>query len=252
MIQPDYSDAVDFVLSPNREPRSDHIVDILVLHYTGMIDVSSAKARLCDPAAKVSSHYLVQEDGDVIQLVHEAERAWHAGVSSWNGETNINSRSIGIEIVNGGHDFGLPEFPDRQINAVIKLCSNIQSRWRIPQSRVLAHSDIAPSRKSDPGEKFPWHALSESGVGLWVPPKQMDGSVSLKVGDSSSLVAEVKSNLKDYGYNVDTGASFDNDMREVVIAFQRHFRPERVDGVVDGLFIDTLQQLLAMKRTETL
>lgn len=252
MIKPDCPYATDFIPSPNREPRAKHIVDILVLHYTGMADASSAQTRLCDPAAKVSSHYLVEESGNIIQLVRESERAWHAGVSSWSGETDINSRSIGIEIVNGGHDFGLPDFPETQIDAVIKLCRNIQLRWKVPQSKVLAHSDIAPSRKSDPGEKFPWHVLDESGVGLWVPLERMESKDTLKVGDCSGLVAEVKSNLREFGYHVDTSTSFDNAMRDVVIAFQRHFRPERIDGIVDDILLATLRQLLAMKRMEIL
>lgn len=250
MIKSDYPYTSRFVSSPNREPRLIDTVDILLLHYTGMVDAASAEARLCDPAAKVSSHYIVDESGDIVQLVQESERAWHAGVSCWDGETDINSRSIGIEIVNGGHDFDLPEFPDRQIDAVIKLCSDIQSRWRIPQSRVLAHSDVAPSRKSDPGEKFPWQTLHEAGVGLWMPFRHVESSDSLRMGDCSLLVAEVKKSLREYGYHVAISASFDAAMRDVVIAFQRHFRPERIDGVIDASLLATLQQLLAMKRME--
>ena len=146
---------------------------MIVLHYTGMKSGEEALARLTDPAAKVSSHYLVHEDGRIDQLVPEARRAWHAGLSSWKGVADINSCSIGIEIVNPGHEFGYRDFPDAQIEAVISLCRDIIARHRIPNARVLAHSDVAPARKQDPGEKFPWARLAASGVGLWVEPSPL-------------------------------------------------------------------------------
>ena len=156
------------MLSPNQEPRPAGVaIDTLILHYTGMKTAKEALSRLCDPEAKVSAHYLVDEDGAVFLLVPEAKRAWHAGVSSWRGESNINDRSIGIELVNPGHEFGYRAFPEKQMAALIPLLRGILARHPIPQSRVLGHSDVAPGRKTDPGELFEWHRLAESGIGLW-------------------------------------------------------------------------------------
>jgi N-acetylmuramoyl-L-alanine amidase len=150
---PDYKDAA-VIPSPNHDERKLG-VDLLLLHYTGMKTAADARARLIDPAAKVSSHYLVDEDGGIAQLVPEARRAWHAGLSSWKSVTDINSCSVGIEIVNPGHEFGYRDFPEAQIEAVIALCRDIVARHSIPARRVLAHSDVAPARKEDPGERFP-------------------------------------------------------------------------------------------------
>lgn len=248
MPQPDSACTSAFIVSPNHEPRVGSDVDMIVLHYTGMNGAEAAKARLCDPLAKVSSHYLVEEDGTIIQLVKEDRRAWHAGLSFWAGETDINSRSIGIEIVNGGHDFALPDFPARQIEAVIRLCRDIQSRWPVPQSRVLAHSDVAPARKRDPGERFPWQALHEAGVGLWVAPDQTSSGEIFRVGDRGGAIKEFKTSLAEYGYRIETTDVFDEATRDVVIAFQRHFRPQQVDGVADASTISTLESLLNNKR----
>jgi N-acetylmuramoyl-L-alanine amidase len=217
---------------------------MIILHYTGMATGDAALERLCDPDAKVSSHYLVGEDGAIAQLVPESRRAYHAGVASWQGMSDINSRSIGIEIVNGGHDFGCPDFPAQQIEAVIRLCRDLQTRWPIPQANVLAHSDVAPSRKQDPGEKFPWAALHAAGVGLWVEPAPMSSGASLRIGDNGKAVAELKAQLSSYGYGVDSTEAFDETTRDVVIAFQRHFRPGQVDGVADPSTVATLAELL--------
>ena len=157
--------------SPNHDERRGGLrPDMIVLHYTGMPDAAGALDLLCSPQSKVSAHYFVFEDGYIVQMVEESRRAWHAGTSFWAGETDINSCSIGIEIANPGHDYGYPDFPKRQIAAVIALCRSIQTRHAVPPARVLAHSDVAPSRKQDPGEKFPWRTLSDSGVGHWVNP----------------------------------------------------------------------------------
>jgi len=153
--------------SPNYNDRTVDAVDLLVLHYTGMASCEAALARLCDPAAQVSAHYLIDEDGTVYRLVAEEHRAWHAGVSCWAGERDVNSRSIGIELVNPGHDLGYRNFPYQQMRALALLCRQILSRHPIPASRVLAHSDVAPGRKRDPGEKFDWAWLAGQGVGLW-------------------------------------------------------------------------------------
>lgn len=245
---PDSPCAANFVASPNHEPRAAGSVDIIVLHYTGMATAEAAQERLCDPAAKVSAHYFIGEDGAIAQLVAENRRAYHAGVSSWQGTTDINSRSIGIEIVNGGHDFGCPDFPPEQIAAVIRLCKDIQTRWPIPQANVLAHSDIAPSRKQDPGEKFPWADLYRAGVGLWVAPQPISGGASFSLGDRGDAVARLKASLAAYGYGVDSTNIYDEAMRDVVVAFQRHFRPQPVDGVADPSTVATLDRLLAARR----
>ena len=170
-LYPDSSIASDVIPSPNFGERNKGASpDMILLHYTGMPDVEGAIAQLCTPGTDVSAHYIVLEDGRIVQCVPEAKRAWHAGASDWAGEDDINSCSIGIEIVNRGHDWGYPDFPLRQIAAVIALCRGIMLRRNVPAHRVLAHSDVAPSRKKDPGEKFPWHSLANSGVGHWVQP----------------------------------------------------------------------------------
>jgi len=177
--------------------------------------------------------------------VPEAKRAWHAGVSSWAGDDDINSCSIGIEIINRGHDWGYPDFPSRQIAAVTALCRGIVLRRKIPAHRVLAHSDVAPARKKDPGEKFPWHLLANSGVGHWVQPAPIVRGESLKLGSISEDVARLQVALARYGYGVPTHGKFDGPTMEVVAAFQRHFRPERVDGIADRSTMSTLHALLA-------
>lgn len=247
MQMPDSPCASNFVPSPNHEPRQAGGIDMIVLHYTGMASAAAACERLCDPDAKVSSHYLVHEDGTIVQLVAEDRRAYHAGVSSWQGTTDINSRSIGIEIANGGHDFGCPDFPERQIDAVIRLCRDLQSRWPIPQANVLAHSDVAPPRKQDPGEKFPWGALHAAGVGAWVKPAPISDGATLQMGGKGDGVGKLQASLRDYGYGIEATGIFDDATRDVIAAFQRHFRPARVDGVADTSTIDTLVQLLDAK-----
>jgi len=223
---------------------------MIVLHYTGMKDGAAALARLCDPEAKVSSHYLVYEDGRVAQLVAESRRAYHAGLSSWHGCVDINSRSIGIEIVNGGHDYECPEFPDAQIVAVIALCRDIQARWPIRPENVVAHSDVAPARKRDPGERFPWRTLFEGGVGLWVEPAPWSNGDVLQRGDRGSDVRALKAALADWGYGVPLTGDYDDATCEVVTAFQRHFRPQCVDGVADASTRQTLRRLLEARTTK--
>jgi len=232
--------------SPNFDERTGlgH-ADMIVLHYTGMPDVEGAIAQLCTPGTDVSAHYIVLEDGRIVQSVPEAKRAWHAGVSFWAGEEDINSCSIGIEIINSGHDWGYPDFPLRQIAAVIALCRGIMLRRKIPSHRVLAHSDVAPARKKDPGEKFPWHSLANSGVGHWVQPAPIVRGETLKLGSIGDAVAGLQAALAKYGYNVPTHGKFDGPTMEVVTAFQRHFRPARVDGIADHSTLSTLHALLA-------
>ncbi|MFM8750550.1 N-acetylmuramoyl-L-alanine amidase [Rhabdaerophilum sp.] len=246
------------------EPRAP---DSIILHYTGMADASSALLWLCNPVAEVSAHYFVFEDGRIFQLVPESRRAWHAGRGSWRGETDMNSASIGIEIAHPGHDPGrgfganghplpLPEgvkpnpypppgppFPERQIEAVIRLVGDIKSRWTIPDSRILAHSDIAPGRKIDPGENFPWEKLAAAGLGLWPTISSPAGGPTYRRGDEGMPVAALQSLFANFGYGLEISGVFDERMEAVVAAFQRHWRPGRVDGVADG---ETLQRLRAL------
>jgi N-acetylmuramoyl-L-alanine amidase len=244
------SPLVDRVVpSPNHGERVGHgRPDMIVLHYTGMPTAEGALERLRSlEAPRVSSHYLVFEDGRILQLVPEARRAQHAGISSWEGETDINSRSVGIEIVNPGHDGGYPDFPDRQIAAVIALCRDILARRPMRADRVVAHSDVAPSRKQDPGEKFPWARLHEAGVGHWVAPAPLGEPRGLALGDSGAAVSDLQGLLAKYGYGVPSVGEFDQAMHDVVVAFQRHFRPVRVDGIAEHSTLDTLRRLLAAR-----
>ena len=227
------------IASPNHGER-ESAIDMIVLHYTGMKTGEDALARLTDPSAKVSSHYLVYEDGRIDQLVPEARRAWHAGLSVWKGITDINSCSIGVEIVNPGQEHGYRDFPDAQIVAVIALCRDIVARHKIPPARVLAHSDIAPQRKQDPGEKFPWGRLAASEVGLWVEPSPLREGTTLHPEDRGPQVAELQRALARFGYAADITNRYDKGTIEIVTAFQRHFRPARVDGLADRSTVATL------------
>lgn len=233
--------------SPNFDARQGGAPDMILLHYTGMASAEAALARLVDPTAKVSSHYFVHEDGRVLQLVPEAQRAWHAGEALWNGESDINSRSIGIEIVNLGHDLGYPNFPRAQIEAVAALCRDIIKRRSIGADRVLAHSDVAPTRKQDPGEKFPWEILHDKGVGHLVAPAPIAEGPALKPGDRGEAVTMLQTMLERYGYGVPLSGEFDATTAAVVTAFQRHFRRMHVDGIADASTVTTLRDLLAAR-----
>jgi N-acetylmuramoyl-L-alanine amidase len=241
---PDYLPA-QVVPSPNHGVRiGQGVPDMIVLHYTGMPDADSALDWLCREESQVSCHYFVYEDGRVLQLVPEMRRAWHAGKSSWKGCTDINSCSIGIEIVNPGHPGGLPPFPDRQIEAVIALCRDIVKRHSIRPERILGHSDVAPVRKVDPGENFPWDRLAAAGVGHFVPPAPVRPGKVFQKGDASPPVAALQTMLSLYGYGTSVTGEYDDRTRGDVEAFQRHFRPERVDGIADPSTIETLHRLL--------
>lgn len=220
-------------------------IDMLILHYTGMASAGDALDRLTAEDSGVSCHYFVEEGGRVVQLVAEEKRAWHAGVSRWQCESDINSRSIGIEIANPGHDGGYPDFPARQIDTVIELCRNCLARCQIPAERVLAHSDVAPHRKMDPGEKFPWWRLHEAGVGHLVEPVPVRSGRFFQRGESGQPVEALQSMLGLYGYAIEINGFFDENTEACVRAFQRHFRPERVDGVADISTIETLHRLLS-------
>ncbi len=234
-----------FVTSPNYgERRGARQPNALILHYTGMPTAEAALALLTDPASEVSCHYFVFEDGRIAQLVPEGARAWHAGQGHWKGESDLNSASIGIEIANPGHDGGLPPFPDRQIAATLALCRDLCSRWPIAPERVLAHSDIAPHRKRDPGEAFPWRRLHEGGVGHWVEPAPISGGPLFRHEEEGPPVRALQALLALYGYGLDLTGVCDRRTRAVVAAFQRHFRPERVDGEADASTVATLKALI--------
>ena len=249
---PDSSVVSDVIPSPNYSDRNKGLVpDMIVLHYTGMPDAEGAITRLCSDGTDVSAHYIVLEDGRIVQTVQESKRAWHAGSSFWAGEDDINSRSIGIEIINRGHDWGYPDYPARQIAAVTALCRGILLRREIPTHRVLGHSDVAPARKKDPGEKFPWHLLASSGVGHWVHPAPIVPGEGLRTGADGDEVKALQQALALYGYGIEVSGIYDASTAEVVTAFQRHFRPERVDGVADRSTLETLQALLASLSRDT-
>ena len=244
-FRPDHQNAI-VQPSPNHgERREGRTPDCILLHYTGMSTGEGALARLCDPAAEVSSHYLVFEDGRVLQLVPEARRAWHAGASRWKDDADLNSCSIGIEIVNPGHDGALPPYPQAQIEAVAALCRDIAARHAIAPERILAHSDIAPGRKRDPGEHFPWEALHALGVGHWVPPAPIAGRRFLSPGEQGRPVEALQAMLALYGYPCPQTGLYDRETEAVVAAFQRRFRPDLVDGIADASTITTLRDLIA-------
>jgi N-acetylmuramoyl-L-alanine amidase len=221
--------------SPNHGPRPTGArIDMLLLHYTGMRNRDEAIERLCDPAAEVSAHYLIDEDGTAYRLVAEEARAWHAGVSHWAGDSDVNSRSIGIELVNPGHEFGYRPFPDTQIDALTELSREILARHRIPPARVLGHSDVAPVRKQDPGELFPWARLARSGIGLWPDEPDFDPEAEIfEPGAEGPEIAAFQESLVRYGYGLTPSGRHDDESVSVLRAFQRHFRPAGIDGRID-------------------
>jgi N-acetylmuramoyl-L-alanine amidase len=215
--------------SPNHDRRGEPArIDMLVLHYTGMATGLGAIERLCDPSARVSAHYVVDENGTIWRLVLEARRAFHAGRSWWAGETDLNEVSIGIEIVNPGHEWGYRPFPDEQMVAVERLCRDLVSRYQIPSHRVVGHSDIAPDRKTDPGELFDWSRLARAGVGIWPEP---GADLTSERGRGIGVVerAGALADLAAIGYDVSAGVE-----TAAVAAFQRRFRPGRWDGRLDA------------------
>ena len=241
----DYSGA-EVCVSPNFGARRDDMQpNCLILHYTGMESGVAAQNWLCATESEVSSHYLVHEDGRVVQMVRESDRAWHAGAGTWKGRSDVNSFSIGIEIVNCGPLANFPEFPDVQIDAVAALACDICARHAISPECVLAHSDVAPGRKIDPGERFPWARLHEMGVGHHVAPSPIQGGRFLAPGDRGEPVEALQSMLSLYGYDLEINGLFADQTRIVVEAFQRHFRPAKVDGVADRSTIETLHRLLS-------
>jgi len=220
---------IRFRPSPNHGPRpAPGRIDLLILHYTGMPTATAALDRLCDPASEVSAHYLIEEDGTVWQLVEETQRAWHAGRGFWAGATNINDRSVGIELVNPGHEHGYRDFPEAQLAALETLCRAILQRHPISPARVLGHSDVAPERKQDPGELFPWARLAQGGIGLWP-----DFATPVRLHPGTDSVRAVQRDLATIGYDTRPSGRLDTATTAAVAAFQRHWRPANCDGGLD-------------------
>jgi N-acetylmuramoyl-L-alanine amidase len=218
---------------------------LLILHYTGMSSAEKAVDWLACERSQVSCHYVIDEVGRITQLVPEALRAWHAGVSSWAGASDINSASIGIEIQNPGHEHGYPDFPPLQMEAVTKLSLDIIARHGLCPRDVLAHSDVAPGRKIDPGEKFDWRALHVAGVGHWVEPVRHDpGDVGFERGYFGPAVRDAQAALRQYGYGVEVTGTLDQATVHVLRAFQLHFRPQCTNGRLDRSTLETLDRLI--------
>lgn len=219
--------------SPNVNDRRGNPVDILLLHYTGMKTGVAALDRLTDPTSAVSCHYLIDEDGTCYQLADETARAWHAGVGYWAGATDINSRSIGIELVNPGHEWGYRPFPPAQMYSLATLAQDILGRHPIPPHRVLGHSDIAPLRKQDPGELFDWAWLHASGIGLW--PDIDAPEADLNPRDALGII----------GYGPLPDAPSSPPVSQIIAAFQRHFCPGNLSGILDAPTMRRLRQVAA-------
>ncbi len=227
-------------------------ISMLVLHYTGMRSGREALERMCDRTAKVSAHYMVEEDGAIFQLVDEVDRAWHAGVSHWRGRDGLNDVSIGIEIVNPGHEFGYRPFPEQQMASLLLLCQDIVQRHALLPRDVVGHSDIAPNRKEDPGELFDWPALAAAGIGVW-PDISLPETpqLLLKKGDQGIDVQYMQQRLQRYGYGLDSHGMYDEATTQVVTAFQRHFVPHHLTGHWNDVCDIQLDALLQMVEVDT-
>ncbi|MGB0087447.1 MAG: N-acetylmuramoyl-L-alanine amidase [Rhodomicrobiaceae bacterium] len=248
-METDTSLDADWRPAVNFEPRrKGERPTILLMHYTGMASTERALYWLTTEESRVSCHYLIDDRGRLTQMVREEMRAWHAGESYWAGETDINSVSIGIEVHNPGHGADYCDFGEAQMQAVEALSLDIIARHGIRPDRVLAHSDVAPRRKIDPGEKFDWGRLAGAGVGHWVEPTRIEGDAGLGPGDESGEVERLQRRLADYGYEVAPTGRYCEQTQAVVAAFQRHFRPALVSGRADHSTIDTLGRLLRALR----
>jgi N-acetylmuramoyl-L-alanine amidase len=244
LLKPDSTLPVIVRPSPNHGDRKGRVPDAIILHYTGIATGVAALEHLCAAASQVSAHYLVLEDGELFQLVPEARRAWHAGIGVWSGDRDMNTVSIGIEIANHGHAGGMPPYPSAQIEAVIALCQDISTRWKISPARILAHSDLAPDRKIDPGEHFPWGQLAKAGIGHFVTPCALGDGPRLERDAKGPEVEALQAMLASYGYGIEVTGLYDAKTESTIRAFQRHFRPARVDGIADPSTIATLRKLI--------
>ncbi len=235
--------------TPNQDERPEPAdkIDVLVMHYTGMNSAREALDRMRDPVFKVSAHWCIDEDGQIYCLVAEEMRAWHAGLSYWRRRHLVNDVSIGIELVNPGHEFGYRPFPGAQMEALIALSTEILARHDIPAANVVGHSDIAPERKQDPGELFDWARLARDGIGVWPhgTGEPADTSAALRKGASGDNVRDFQRNLFDFGYGLHVDGHYGEESEAIVRAFQRHFRQARVDGIADGATRAILEHLLA-------
>ena len=232
--------------SPNFDNRTLPI-SLLVMHYTGMKTGKEALERLCDEKSKVSSHYLVFENGEIHQLVPENKRAWHAGISSWKGEKDINSCSIGIEIVNGGHNYldadgKIPKYKNDQLKAVIALSKRIINQHG--KLEFLGHSDIAPSRKKDPGEHFPWEYMASEGLGKWPLIKSDDRRALFELNDRDRGISIVQTGLAKLGYSACVTGVMDQSTVDIIFAIQRRYRQDQVDGILDIMTMEIIKSLL--------
>lgn len=231
--------------SPNKNARPDGSkVTMLILHYTDTKTTQEALDILCAPERKVSAHYVLEENGNIIPLVDETQRAWHAGVSHWHGRDNINDVSIGIELVNPGERYGYRPFPQEQLSSLIELCQGILKRHPIPARYVLAHSDIAPERKIDPGELFDWRQLAQAGIGLYPSIPVQDQRGIFEIGMRKDGIKHMQRQLQQFGYAITPDGYFGVNTAYVVEAFQRHYIQTRLDGVWDATCQTMLDALL--------
>ncbi|MFQ3360527.1 MAG: N-acetylmuramoyl-L-alanine amidase [Alphaproteobacteria bacterium] len=238
--------------SPNYNQRENSKIDMLVLHYTAMAGSCEDVCKwLCNETSHVSSHYVVDRDGTIFSLIDDNHRAWHAGVSFWDGSSDINSRSIGIEI----HNLGEGDcFPEKQISSLCRLIKNLMDKHGISRHNVLGHSDVAPERKKDPGNSFPWIDLHEQGIGIWSNKKITNNKSMVNIGEKSQKIEEVQNHLKSMGYNINVNSIYDNATRIIIEAFQRHWRPKKTDGFLDleteVLLKDVFSQFKYMKKLD--
>ena len=228
--------------SPNQDERPARVrPSLVIVHYTGMISAAAAIARLRDPAAKVSAHYVIDEDGSIVTLVPEARRAWHAGIAAWRSMSDINSHSIGIELVNPGHEWGYRAFPRAQIAALVALGAELRARHALPPEAFIGHSDVAPARKTDPGELFPWAELAFHGLGVW----------PCAIANTAVDPATALDRLAAIGYRCDLPYVV---LTQIVAAFQRHWRQQRIDGILDAettALIDAVARLCGQQGAST-
>ncbi len=228
--------------SPNFDLRGGRDIRLIVLHYTGMRTARAALERLCDRAARVSAHYMIDEQGRILRLVRDEHRAWHAGHSYWRGEDDVNAISLGIELVNGGHDFGLPPYPEAQMESLLHLLDHLCHRFGIDRREIVGHSDVAFARKQDPGEKFDWEVLARNGFGIWpatpLPPPTEEEP--LAPGSEGDAVRVLQRQLAAFGYGLHEDGYYGPLTQAAVAAFQRHFNQENVTGRADP---DTLARL---------
>lgn len=234
--------------SPNFNERPEGLINLLVMHYTGMVSGAAALQRMCDPKAQVSAHYMVEENGEIFQLVADEKRAWHAGISCWRGRAALNDSSIGIEIVNPGHEFGYTEFPDKQMESVLELSQYLVEKYKIEPRNVVGHSDIAPLRKEDPGELFDWKGLAWEGVGLWPEVKKVKNPSEMLLcpGDEDVGVARMQKMLSEYGYHIRVDGYYGSKTEQIIKAFKRHFVPEYLNVVWDNIAEAKLKRLLQL------